>query len=189
MMEYLTFELQGFTKKLQSELVAQYSRKIGGSTSNTAEAASFYPSSSTSISNNPSNSVPAARVAGASGGGLGSVSTSVPLGLGSGGQGGLGGMGGSGGPTTAGNLSALKMSVNTFTRELASSMSINRGNAGDNIGGSPVLGGGSGGNSRDGKATLFKPGGLNFNMQQTAARTREGFAKLANLGKLGGGGD
>jgi hypothetical protein len=37
--------------------------------------------------------------------------------------------------------------------------------------------------------TLFKPGGgLNFNMQQTAARTREGFAKISLPFKLGGGG-
>ena len=36
---------------------------------------------------------------------------------------------------------------------------------------------------------LLKPGGLNFNMQQTAARTREGLAKMAGIlpGKLGGG--
>jgi hypothetical protein len=35
---------------------------------------------------------------------------------------------------------------------------------------------------------LLKSGGLNFNMQQTAARTREGFAKMAGIlpGKLGG---
>jgi hypothetical protein len=37
--------------------------------------------------------------------------------------------------------------------------------------------------------TLFKPGGLNFNMQQTAARTREGLAKISLPFKgLGGGG-
>jgi hypothetical protein len=36
--------------------------------------------------------------------------------------------------------------------------------------------------------TLFKPGGLNFNMQQTAARTREGLAKISLPFKgLGGG--
>lgn len=35
---------------------------------------------------------------------------------------------------------------------------------------------------------LFKPGGLNFNMQQTAARTREGLAKISLPFKLPGGG-
>jgi hypothetical protein len=35
--------------------------------------------------------------------------------------------------------------------------------------------------------TLFKPGGLNFNMQQTAARTREGLAKISLPFKLPGG--
>eukprot|EP00878_Enallax_costatus_P033636 GHUV01037174.1.p1 GENE.GHUV01037174.1~~GHUV01037174.1.p1 ORF type:complete len:827 (+),score=323.16 GHUV01037174.1:597-3077(+) len=184
-------ELKGFTKKLQSELIGQYSRKVGGTTGGPAEAAPFYPSGSTSISSNPASSVPASRLGGAASpaAGLGSSSSSVPVGFGSGGPGGLGGMGSSGGPSAASNLSALKMSVNTFTRELASSMSISRGNTGDGGGGSPMHGGGSGGSSRDGKATLFKPGGLNFNMQQTAARTREGLAKLANLGKLGGGSD
>lgn len=34
---------------------------------------------------------------------------------------------------------------------------------------------------------LFKPGGLNFNMQQTAARTREGLAKISLPFKLPGG--
>lgn len=37
--------------------------------------------------------------------------------------------------------------------------------------------------------TLFKPGGLNFNMQQTAARTREGLAKMSLPFKLPGGGN
>lgn len=35
---------------------------------------------------------------------------------------------------------------------------------------------------------LFKQGGLNFNMQQTAARTREGLAKISLPFKLPGGG-
>jgi hypothetical protein len=35
--------------------------------------------------------------------------------------------------------------------------------------------------------TLFKHGGLNFNMQQTAARTREGLAKISLPFKLPGG--
>jgi hypothetical protein len=34
---------------------------------------------------------------------------------------------------------------------------------------------------------LFKPSGLNFNMQQTAARTREGLAKISLPFKLPGG--
>lgn len=38
------------------------------------------------------------------------------------------------------------------------------------------------------QSTLFKPGGLNFNMQQTAARTREGLAKISLPFKLPGGG-
>lgn len=177
--------LQGFTKKLQSELIGQYTRKVGSS-GGAADAAPapFYPSGGSSASSSTaagaanSASASSARM-GASGSvpsGLGSGSSTVPVGFGSSGV-----MGSSSVPTAASNLSALKMSVNTFTRELASSMSISRGNTGD--GGASPHAGGSAGSSRDGKATLFKPGGLNFNMQQTAARTREGLAKLANLGK------
>lgn len=134
--------------------------------------------------------------AAAAGPGSGSGSgTSVQVGFGSSGTGGFGGIGASVGPAAASNLNALKMSVNSFTRELASSMNISRGNTGDGgVGGgsgSPQGAGSGSGSSRDGKATLFgKPGGFgNFNMQQTAARTREGLARLANLGKLGGKGE
>lgn len=183
---------QGFTKKLQGELIAQFMRKTGGtaadgmaSHSPSPAAAAFAASTGSSSSSSYYSSSAAER----DGRGLGAAAISAPaaFGSGSGSASGIGGGGGSfGGPGA--NLSALKLSVNTFTRELASSMSMR-----DRDGGSPHAAGGGGGgvgSGSGGKPALFKPGGLNFNMQQTAARTREGLAKMAGIlpGKLGGGG-
>eukprot|EP00775_Hariotina_reticulata_P007996 gene7996-8194_t len=189
-------ELKGFTKKLQSELIAQCIRKMGGSNYESLPAAAGASSTGTSSASSvvaapqpgglPGLMAAAGSVgshsAGSSGSGVG-PSGCGPAGVG----GGFGGLGP--GTAAASNLNALKMSVNSFTRELASSMSMGapRGSTADGGGGSPQAAAAA----RDSKpAMLFKPGGLNFNMQQTAARTREGLAKMANIlpGKLGGGG-
>ncbi|KAI8462913.1 MAG: subunit of GARP complex [Monoraphidium minutum] len=101
---------------------------------------------------------------------------------------GLGG-GGGGSGSGGGNLSALKSSVNSFTRELASSMSLGpRGGTGGGGGAGGGGGGGDGGGrGGDGKpSALFRPGaGLGFSMGQTAGRAREGLAKMLP-GKFGG---
>eukprot|EP00879_Flechtneria_rotunda_P008030 GHRR01008412.1.p1 GENE.GHRR01008412.1~~GHRR01008412.1.p1 ORF type:complete len:961 (+),score=374.37 GHRR01008412.1:225-3107(+) len=163
-------ELKGFTKKLQSELIGQYTRKVGG-TPAADQSPLALAGSGTSGSSSPVPSIIGQANASPVPGGSSST-TATPLG-------GLGGVSGG----AASNLNALKTSVNSFTRELASSMHIRGASLGD-VGGSPLP------NQRE-KPTLFKSGGLNFNMQQTAARTREGLAKMANIlpGKLGGGGD
>jgi hypothetical protein len=88
---------------------------------------------------------------GAAAGGLPTATHPGGMGGGMGGQGGLGGAAGSGG-----NLSALKSSVNSFTRELASSMSLGVRNAGggggsgDGGGGGMGRGGGPGGGAAGG---------------------------------------
>lgn len=154
----MTTHHQGFTKKLQSELLVQYARKVGGVAEHQHQQqpdgtsaflmppAASAPSTSSSRAQPQgqqpaasSSSTPAGRAgstitAAAGGGGRaggvlgGSGSSSggaSASGSGHGGFGGLGqGLSGSGSSSgAASNLSALKMSVNSFTRELASSMS------------------------------------------------------------------
>lgn len=182
-------ELKGFTKKLQSELMVQYARKAGSTADQQQQSASSFYSPGTSTSHTTSAKPPASGLqltsststpaagqgpfsaAAAAGGGLSTSSA---------GFGGLPPSSGSG-SGAASNLSSLKMSVNSFTRELASSMSssISRAAAGTSSGEKSPQ-------AKAEKATLFKPGGLNFNMQQTAARTREGLAKMTLPFKLPG---
>lgn len=105
-------ELQGYTKKLQSELLAQFQRKRGGG--DPFGGAAPIPS--------PGGLPGAASAPAFPGGGSGvsSISSSSydP------GRDGLPGAASTGGIMGAGNLDALKLSVNTFTRELASSMKM-----------------------------------------------------------------
>jgi len=131
---------QGFTKKLQTELLLHYARKTGSA----ADPLGSNNPPSTSYPNQPGLPSAALPSAGIGGGGLG-----------------LGG--GAGGGGAGGNLSALKSSVNMFTRELASSMSLGVRQAagsgsgeGGGAGGSGFGrgGGGSGGAAGDGKVCL-----------------------------------
>lgn len=140
---------QGFTKKLQSELTLQYMRRVGTGAdiahaqqpspallpASLQAAAPSNPSHKQQAQPTPSSKPPPdsgtwepphTRVAAASALGLGGQST------------GFGGLppSSSSGSGAGSNLSALKMSVNSFTRELASSMStISRAAAGAGSGG------------------------------------------------------
>lgn len=87
--------VQGFTKKLQSELQIQYARKMG--LSDPLASSGLAPALSSATGGGPVG-------ISSSNTGMGPVSTS----------------------SAASNLNALKMSVNSFTRELASSMNISR---------------------------------------------------------------
>ena len=127
--------------------------------------------------------------AAAAGGTLPPLTALAPVGTGGSLSSGSGG-GGFSGLGSGGGLSGLKQ----ITRELASSLrgpggegSVPGASSGSGSGGFALGGGGGGGGPA---GALFKPGGLNFSMQQTAARTREGLAKMAGIlpSKLGGGG-
>ncbi len=91
---------QGFIKKLQSELLVQFHRRIGASTG--ADPAALAPSTT---------------------GSHGSSNTQAPGAL-------PGAVGGAAMAQAASNLSAFKASMNSFTRELASSMSISSNTSG-----------------------------------------------------------
>lgn len=151
------FLVQGFTKKLQSELTTQYLRKVGGAADQQQQhphqqAASPFATSVVHSSAGPSSSslnrpmgVHAPSSSSGAGPGPSSAAAAAAVAAGSGltspigsGFGGLPPSGGSG-SGAASNLSALKMSVNSFTRELASSMStIGRATGGAGSGaGSP----------------------------------------------------
>jgi hypothetical protein len=159
-------QMQGFTKKLQGELLAQFMRKVGGSGSSMADqqqqqqqrhaggtapatsgASSFLQlpgglgASSSSYTAGSPGKLPGAQqqqqqqyqqyqqpLGGAGSAGAGASPGGGGFGAGGSGSGPSSGSGGG----AASNLSALKMSVNSFTRELASSMStISRAAGGD----------------------------------------------------------
>ena len=104
---------QGFTKKLHSELLALYMRKMGQ-----GDPLAASPSGSGVAMSGAANSPRASTgISSSSMGGMSSSSSSAAFGGSPSVMSGMGNMGSS-------NLNVLRMSMNTFTKELASSMNL-----------------------------------------------------------------